>query len=177
MSFKRQTVDIFLKAIAKGNHMKRHNILRNTSIVFMMMLLTSCAREISSDVYTARQAGEISTTYMGSIKNVREVQVAQGEQLEENSLGMAGGGITGGVLGNSIGRGNLLPTAAGALAGAVAGSFIEKKLKQQTALEYVVELNDGSLITVVQGRNQEFIINQPVYVIVSQSGRSRITPQ
>ncbi|WP_068470609.1 hypothetical protein [Candidatus Protochlamydia phocaeensis] len=139
--------------------------------------LASCARQISSDVYASRQVGEASFTYTGVIKNVREVTVEQSEQLDSNQVGIASGGVAGGVLGNVLGRGNLLPTAAGAAAGAVTGAFIEKKLKQQTALEYIVELNDGRLMTVVQGMDDCFGVEQPVYVIVSQSGRSRITAQ
>lgn len=139
--------------------------------------LTSCAREISSDVYASRQVGEVSTTFAGVIKNVRQVTVEHGENLEDNSLGIAGGGIAGGVIGHAVGRGNLAPTAAGAIVGAVAGSFAEKKLKQQTALEYVVQLDNGSLMTVVQGQDQVFSVGQPVYVMTSYGGRSRITPQ
>jgi outer membrane lipoprotein SlyB len=139
-----------------------------------LMLLTSCARQISSDVYSARQAGEISTTYPGFIKNVRAVCMDEGDRLEENGLGIAGGGIAGGALGNAIGRGRFVPTAAGAIAGAITGSLIEKNLKHQSAFEYIVELENGNLITVVQGQEHLFNIGQPVYVIVSGSGRSRI---
>lgn len=141
------------------------------------MVITSCARQISSDVYASRQVGEVSTTYAGFVKSVREVTVEQGDQLENNQLGIAGGGIAGGVIGSAVGRGNFAPTAAGAIVGAVAGSLVEKKLKQQPALEYVVELEQGGLLTVVQGLDQTFAIGQPVYVLVSPSGRSRITPQ
>jgi outer membrane lipoprotein SlyB len=142
-----------------------------------VMLLTSCARQISSDVYAARQVGEVSTTYAGYIKSVREVCMEQGEQLEDNGLGLVGGGVAGGVAGSAIGRGHFVPTAAGAIVGAVAGSLVEKKLKQQSAFEYIVELENGGLITVVQGRDHLYNVGQPVYVIVSQTGRSRITPQ
>lgn len=141
------------------------------------ILLTSCARQISSDVYASRQVGEVSTTYAGTIKSVRQVMVQNGEQLEDNGLGIAGGGIAGGVIGSAVGRGNFAPTAAGAIAGAVAGSFLEKKLKEQNALEYIVELDNGGLMTVVQGQDQVFNIGQPVYVLVSPMGRSRITLQ
>lgn len=141
------------------------------------LLCTSCARQISSDVYASRQVGEVSTTYAGTIKSVRQVMVQNGEQLEDNGLGIAGGGIAGGVIGNAVGRGNFAPTAAGAIVGAVAGSFLEKKLKEQNALEYIVQLDNGALMTVVQGEDQVFNIGQPVYVLVSPWGRSRITPQ
>lgn len=139
--------------------------------------LSSCAREISSDLYTARQVGEASITYPGVIKNVREVCMQEGERLQDNGLGIVGGGVAGGVIGSAVGKGNLLPTALGALAGAVTGSVVEKKLKQQTALEYVVELDNGQLLTIVQGRDHLFNVGQPVYVITCQTGRSRITPR
>lgn len=150
-----------------------NSILLTVSI----LILSSCARQISSDMYVARQVGEASITYIGVIRNVREVCVEQGDQLEDNGLGISGGGIAGGVLGSTIGKGHVIPTVAGAIAGAVTGSLIEKKIKQQIALEYIVELNHGGLMTVIQGRDQLFNIGQPVYVIVSQTGRSRIIPQ
>ena len=140
------------------------------------MLLPSCAKQISSDVYTSRQVGEVSVTYAGIIKNIREVCIEQNSQLEDNGLGIAGGGVAGGILGSTFGKGRFIPTAAGALAGAVSGSFIEKKLKQQSAFEYIVELDNGGLMTIVQGQDQIFNVGQPVYIIVSQTGRSRITP-
>ena len=141
------------------------------------LTLTSCARQISSDMYAAPCVGEASVTYAGVIRNVRDVCVDGADELGNNQAGLFGGGAAGGIAGNAIGRGGLLPTAAGALIGAVGGTMIEKKLKRQAGLEYVVALDNGGLMTVVQGADQVFMPGQPVYVIVSQSGRSRITLQ
>lgn len=157
---------------------KSYAIITNSFLLLMgSLFLASCAQQISSDVYSSRQVGEVSRTYAGVIKNVREITVQQGENLEDNGLGIAGGGVAGGVVGSALGKGSFAPTAAGAIAGAVAGSLLEKKMKQQMALEYVVELDNGDLVTVVQGKDQVFYVNQPVYVLMSYSGRSRITPQ
>lgn len=146
-------------------------------LVLGVLFLSSCARNLSSDVYVARNVGETSLTYSGVIRNARSVCVQEGEQLEENGLGIAGGGLAGGILGNAIGKGRFVPTAVGAIAGAVTGSFVEKRLKQQNAMEYVVQFDNGGMMTIVQGEDQPFCIGQPIYVIVSQSGRSRIIPQ
>ncbi|MCE2983241.1 MAG: hypothetical protein LW832_06710 [Parachlamydia sp.] len=153
--------------------------LINKIVVFTIgvVVLSSCARQISSNVYTARQVGEVSMTYTGVIENIRVVNVEEGEQLEENQLGLATGGLAGGVIGSTVGRGHFLPTAIGAIAGAVSGTLVEKKLKQQTAYEYLVRLNDGALLTIVQGMDQPLGIGEPVYVHVSPCGRSRISPQ
>lgn len=141
------------------------------------LLLTSCVREIHSDVYTSRQIGEVSTTYPGIIRNIRYVSIQQGDQLDDNGLGIVGGGLAGGVIGNAAGRGHLAPTVFGAIAGAVTGSLIEQKAREQTGYEYTIELYTGGLITVVQGKDQYLGIGQPVFVMMSPSGRSRVVPQ
>lgn len=162
--------------------MKIQKIFFRSAICFfgllgLMSCFTSCARQISSDVYSARQVGEVSTTYAGVIRSMREVTVEHGDQLGDNETGVIAGGFTGGVIGSSIGRGNLAPTALGAVAGAIAGSFVEKNLKTQTGMEYIVQMENGGLLTIVQGNDECFQIGQPVYVLVSSSGRSRITSQ
>ena len=144
-------------------------------IIFLalnVVLLSSCGREIDSDVYVSRQVGEVSTTYAGVIRSIREVIVQEGDSLGDNGLGVAGG-----VVGNAVGHGHFAPTAFGAVAGAVAGSLLERKMKQQTGREFVVELYSGGLMTIVQGCDEPFYIGQPVYVMMSPRGRSRIVPQ
>jgi outer membrane lipoprotein SlyB len=160
------------------NRRKRIKIMKEIILLLLCAtLFTSCAKQIDSDVYASRQVGEVSTTYPGIIRHVRQVCVEQGEQLEDNGLGIVGGGVAGGVVGSALGRGHFVPVAAGAIAGAVAGSLVEKKFKQQMAFEYIVQLYNGNFITVVQGQDQFFNIGQPVYVMASPSGRSRIIPQ
>jgi len=148
----------------------------NILLIGSTISLTSCARQISSDIYASSNVGEVSTTYAGIIRNVRPVIVDGSEQLGDNATGLVGGGAAGSLVGNACG-GGLLSMAAGAAVGALGGAFVEKKLKQQSALEYIVQLEDGSLMTIVQGEENAFIIGQPVYVIVGQFGRSRIISQ
>lgn len=146
------------------------------TVSLFVVLLTSCARNISSDDYVASTVGEVSTTWPGIVQNVREVFISSHDELDQNNKGLLAGGIGGGLLGSSIGKGkgNLITTAAGAISGAVGGAILEKNLKQQKAFEYVVSREDGSLMTVVQGKNILFNPGQPVYIIVSQMGRSRL---
>jgi outer membrane lipoprotein SlyB len=137
---------------------------------------TSCARQISSEVYEGKCVGEASTTYSGVIAHVRQVTVQEGEFLQDNALGIVGGGVGGALVGSQIGKGsgNTLATIGGALAGATAGAFAEKALKTQNALEYTVHMDDGKMMTVVQGPSPAFSIGQNVYVVISTEGRSRV---
>jgi outer membrane lipoprotein SlyB len=138
--------------------------------------LTSCARQISSDVYAAGAVGETSETFPGVVIHARTIMVQDKEYLEQNGLGMIGGGVGGAIAGSQIGKGagTDLAMIGGAIAGATLGAFAEKALKEQKGMEYVVQLENGSARTVVQGPNPQLSVGQNVYVIVSKEGRSRI---
>ena len=146
------------------------------SLFVCIALLSSCAREISSDVYSANHVGEASTTYSGVIIHSRQVSVQDSERLQDNGLGIVGGGVAGAVAGNQFGKGagNTAATIGGALLGATAGAFAEKALKTQSGIEYIVQLDNGQSMTVVQGPNPSFSVGQNVFVVVGNKGRSRI---
>lgn len=152
-----------------------HPVLSSVLLV-ALLVLSACARNISPDVYKASHVGEASNTYAGVIVNARQVLVEEEEYLEKNGLGVAGGGVLGGVLGNQIGGGSgrTIATVGGALAGATAGAYAEKELKKQSAIEYVVKLDNGQLMTIVQGISPVYNTGQRVYVMKSYQGRSRI---
>lgn len=138
-----------------------------------------CARQISSNVYSGAAVGETSSTYPGVIISARQVTVEDKEYLEQNGLGIVGGGVGGAYLGSKVGKGegNTLATVGGALAGAAAGAFAEKALKSQNAMEYVIALENGESKTVVQGSDPMMSVGQKVWLMVSYQGRSRITPR
>lgn len=138
---------------------------------------TGCTRDISSGTYSNSSVGEAVSTYEGTIVGKRVVMVKEGEKLTDNTAGMVTGAIAGGVLGSMFGggRGRLATTAGGALLGAGAGALAQDKLSQQQAFEYTVKLKDGSMKTIVQGKDMELSIGQNVLVHISNGGRSRIT--
>lgn len=140
--------------------------------------LSGCARNISSDTYSASHVGEASQTYQGVIVAKRQVNVEEGERLQDNTAGLVGGGVGGGLLGSLLGggKGRVLGAVGGAAAGALAGAYAQKALSQQTAWEYTVKLDNGSLRTVVQGQDTSLSIGQKVLLQVSHGGRSRVTP-
>ena len=137
---------------------------------------TGCARQISSNVYSAGSVGEASETYPGVIISARAVEVEDQEYLGDNTLGIIGGGVGGALIGSTIGKGggNTLATVAGGLIGATGGAFAEKALKSQQGMEYVVTLDNGQSRTVVQGIDPQLSIGQNVFLMVSHHGRSRI---
>lgn len=150
----------------------------NVLLVSVMALgATGCTRDISSGTYAGSHVGEAVSTYEGTIIGKRVVMVKEGEKLTDNTAGMVTGAIAGGVLGSMFGggRGQLATTAGGALLGAGAGALAQDKLSEQQAFEYTVKLKDGSMKTIVQGKDMELSVGQKVMVHISSGGRSRIT--
>jgi len=79
----------------------------------------------------------------GVIQSVREVET---KGPGGSGIGVIGGAVVGGLLGNQVGDGNgkKLATVVGAVGGAVAGNEIEKRVKKTVSYEITVRLDDGT---------------------------------
>lgn len=143
-----------------------------------LLLLSNCAKNISSSEYAEDDVGSVKHTYKGVIISARPVKVKAGDSLEESKSGLLGGGLAGGLLGSQMGqgRGQVVGLVLGAAAGAVGGSLLEKGLKSQDGMEYTVEVTDGRILTLVQGTDNPLSVGQRVLVMIGSKGRSRIIP-
>lgn len=155
------------------------NITTITLFTCAVMMAQGCARQISPGTYAAGAVGETSRTYAGTVVHARPVLVEDKEYLEQNGLGLIGGGLGGAYVGSHFGKGQGkdLATIGGAIAGATAGAFAEKALKSQNGMEYIVALHNGESHTVVQGTDPVLGVGQDVYLIISNKGRSRVIPR
>ncbi len=81
-----------------------------------------------------------------------EAVTAITRQGQASGVGMVGGAVLGGVLGNQVGKGNgrAVATVLGAAGGGWAGNTIEKNMKKTTAYSVRVRMQDGSSRTVEQ---------------------------
>lgn len=93
----------------------------------------------------------------GTVRNIDQVHMGQGN----SGGGAVLGAIIGGVIGNQFGAGSgrAAATAAGVVGGAVVGNSIEENNARATsgyAWRYRVELDDGRWATVTQANNPGF---------------------
>jgi outer membrane lipoprotein SlyB len=113
--------------------------------------------------------GKANVTHTANVISVREVEVSG----ESSGVGAAAGGIAGGIAGNTLGNGygQVAGAAAGALLGAVASGAAEKVVTEHKALEYVVQLEDDTLATIVQNPKEgEKVFKAGDHVIMQTSG-------
>ena len=78
----------------------------------------------------------------GVVQSLREIA----QPGDGGAIGIIGGAVVGGLLGNQIGagRGNDVATVAGAVGGAVAGNEIQKRVDTTKRYEIAVRFEDGS---------------------------------
>lgn len=165
---------------------KKFSMKLVVSSLGLLLMLQGCARDISSESYSADSVGEAQETYPGVVISARHVRVKAGERLQDNNtgaaLGAVGGGLAGvGIAGHNNGLGTVAGLAGGAVLGGLAGAFAERALTNQDGIEYTVKLDKGSLMTVVQAPKPMIDVGQRVFVVVAHKskqygGHSRVIP-
>ena len=142
-------------------------------LISISLLLCSCARNISPDTYAVGTVGQVNRAVKGVIINARQVNISG----SQSGIGATSGAAAGGVAGSAIGggtRANIIGAIGGAVVGGIIGSAIEEWSTQQTGMEYVVETENGALITLVQGKEPK--LNAGDRVVVIYGTTSRVIP-
>lgn len=138
-------------------------------LLFLFCLFAvSCAEDINDNSYQMTSVGSADRVGQGVIISVRPVQI-QGD----SQAGTVTGGLVGGVAASTIGRGSgsVLSSLGGALLGAFVGGLTQKELSEQQALQYIVRLTDGNMITVIQGKRNRLAVGQRVFVLYGRETR------
>lgn len=150
--------------------MKIHNALA----ILILFILASCKSNFSGDVYDVGSVGTVGRAVKGVIISVREVKI-------QGTTGVgAGAGAAAGAVGGAAAFGSDDPASAivgaigGAVLGGITGNALENESSKQRGYEYVVETENGSLLTLVQGLNEKLKVGQEV--IVQYGPRSRVIP-
>jgi outer membrane lipoprotein SlyB len=128
------------------------------------LVLIGCTRNISPDSYAVGSVGQVNRAVRGVIISVRQVNISGSQSGAVGAAGAAGGAVAGSAIGGGT-RENILGAIAGAVIGGIAGSAIEEGSTRQQGMEYVVEAQNGSLITVVQGINPTLSVGAKVIVL------------
>lgn len=138
-------------------------------------LLAGCTANISPASYSIGSVGQVNRTIAATVISARPVDI-NGTQ----GAGGAAGGAVGAIAGSSIGSGgraNAAGAIGGAVVGAIAGAAIEQATTKQTGAEYVVQTENGNLMTVVQGPTNPFIVGDKVLVLYGSPARIIADPR
>lgn len=140
------------------------------------LALMACNPPNSGNVVDAGQAQRAQTVTFGTIIGAQPVTV-QGGNAPASVVGTIAGGLAGGLIGNEIGggRGRDIATVVGATAGAAAGNRVANAATTVQSTEWLVQLESGRTISVIQAE-PAFGIGQRVQVVQSGNGITRLVP-
>ena len=116
-------------------------------VIAMAGMLGACATS-TSDTYTAEDVGKVISTAEGTVVSSREVEI----EGETGPVGALAGGAAGGAAGYGLSGGGGAITVLGALVGAGVGYLVESGVNDREGIEYVIQMDDGRVVTLVQNK-------------------------
>jgi outer membrane lipoprotein SlyB len=125
---------------------------RSACCVVLMLSVAACSHP-SGTTYGDTEVGQTIETAPGSVVSSRIVNVSG----EPGFIG-AGAGAALGAAGGSLavnGPAGLLVAIVSGLVGAGIGYITEKQMSDRDGIEYVLEMDDGRLVTLVQNRDSD----------------------
>ncbi|TAK76526.1 MAG: hypothetical protein EPO11_04125 [Gammaproteobacteria bacterium] len=137
----------------------------------LFLSISGCGQNLSTNTYESSDVGVASKVKKGTIIAKRPVDI-------DNSTGVGGlaGAGAGAAAGSMIGGNtavNIISAIGGAVIGGVAGHAAEKGLSHHQGYEYIIQLDKGSTISVVQSA-EETIFNVNQHVLVIYGSKTRI---
>lgn len=136
------------------------------------LMLNACTSNIGANQYATSSVGEVNRAMKGVVISVRPVVVQS-----DNNAGTLIGGALGGVAGSTIGGGDtahILGAIGGAVVGGIAGDAAQNQLSKQQGYEYVIQLDNGNVVTVTQG--DDVILSPGQKCIVLYGKQARVIP-
>jgi outer membrane lipoprotein SlyB len=125
---------------------------RTGCCVALMVSVAACSHP-SSTTYGDSEVGTTIETAQGSVVSSRVVDVAGEPGFIGAGAGAAVGAAGGGLAVN--GPASLLVAIVGGLVGAGIGYMAEKQIGDRDGIEYILQMDDGRLVTLVQNREDD----------------------
>jgi outer membrane lipoprotein SlyB len=141
-------------------------------VIGLSFLLGGCAENVSPNVYTAEDTGQLNQAIPATIVAMRPVTISTNTGTG-GVVGAVAGGTAGSLIGGST-EAHILGALGGAVIGGVAGHAIEGGIGKKQGMEYVLKLNNGKLVTVTQTQDLHLSLHQKVMIIYGK--QTRIVP-
>lgn len=139
-------------------------------IIFFLsvpFILAACASEQGGEVYSRDQVRQVQHFKVGTVESMHKVRI----EGTKTPIGSTAGAVVGGIAGSGTSQGKTGQVAAvlGAVVGGVAGAAAEEAYTRENGIEYVIKLEDGSNVSVVQAVNdkEDIKVGEKVRVIES----------
>lgn len=146
--------------------------MKKLALLLGLSLTASCTSDIDTYQYATGNVGAASSASRCKVLSVRKIAVKSDSQM-----GTAIGGAAGGIGGYAIGgdsTAHLLGALGGAVIGGIAGNAAQGALSSQQGYEYVVEQDNGRVITTTQGTDVLLMPGDRCMLVYGE--RTRVIP-
>lgn len=111
-------------------------------------VLSGCVSSNAGNVYSRSDTRRAYAVRAGEIQSIRAVRI----EGTRSQIGTAAGAALGGLAGRTAGHGfgQDAATVAGAVVGGIAGAAAEEALTRKMGFEYVIRMDNGQTVAVVQ---------------------------
>lgn len=140
--------------------------------VVLAFMTQGCVAVHSNSTYSRQELGRAATVMGGEIISIRSVKVSG----TSSGVGAGAGAVAGGTAGSQVGgspAANVIGAVGGAVVGGVAGAVAEEAMTQAGATEFIVQQDNGQLMSVVQVDEEG--LSEGERVLIIRSGKVRIT--
>ena len=144
------------------------------SALVALLALGGCTSSYSPNTVDSSSVGSVNRVVPGVILSARNVTIRSDGRTAGAGVGAIAGAVGGSALGTST-REGLLGGLAGAVIGGLVGSVAGDAVGNETGAEYIIRLNDGQTVTVVQGVEPALAAGQRILVVYDRR-RTRIIP-
>lgn len=142
------------------------------SLAAVMMLLAAGCATSSTDTYDDGDVGRILRTEKATVISSREIEIEGNPSAVGPIIGGAAGAAGAGF---GFRDGNAgLAAVIGGLLGAGAGYLIEKQALSGEGFEYIVEMPDGKVVTLVQNKESDSVPIADGTPVIVQFGRDYV---
>ena len=121
----------------------------------LALLLGGCASSLTGDSYSRGEARHETTIRKGVVESVRFVKL----EGTKSGVGAVAGGAVGGIAGAGVGSGR------GSSIVSVLGAVAEEGVTRKQGVEITVQLDDGSLLAVVQEADETFAPGEKIRLL------------
>lgn len=145
--------------------------MRAAVIAALCLGIAACTPNIEPDSYAVGSVGQVNRAVKGTVVSARQVNIEGTQSGVGAGSGALAGGLGGSYIGGSSVRGSAIGAVGGAVAGGIAGALIEESATKQQGVEYIIEAENGAILTLVQGTDDPIAKGEKVLVLYGQRSR------
>lgn len=150
--------------------------LRTAALLTIFAFFAGCTPNVSPDTYSVGTVGQVNRAVRGEIISARSIKISGSRSGVGATGGAAGGAVAGSAIGGGT-RSNVIGAIGGAVVGGIAGAAVEEGTTRQTGMEYVIQTENGALLTITQGNDKVFRVGEKVLVLYGTRARVIANPR